>query len=85
MTLTIELTGDLEVVLKDQAKAQGMSAEQYARQILEHDLRGGQRQHISDVIRENMRDVPPEVMAQMPRDGSSEHDHYIYGLPKRNQ
>jgi hypothetical protein len=42
------------------------------------------RRHISEVIRENMRRVPAEIMATMPKDGASEHDHYIYGLPKRN-
>ena len=41
------------------------------------------RRHISEVIAENMRDVPPEVLATLPNDGASEHDHYIYGSPKR--
>jgi hypothetical protein len=41
------------------------------------------QRHISDVIAEAMRDVPPEVLATLPSDGASEHDHYIYGLPKR--
>ncbi len=31
--------------------------------------------HISDVIVENMRDMPPEVLAASPSDGASEHDH----------
>jgi hypothetical protein len=35
------------------------------------------------VIADNMKDVPPEVMAAMPEDGASQHDHYIYGWPKR--
>ena len=42
------------------------------------------RRHISDIIRENMSRVPAEIMAAMPKDGASQHDHYIYGLPKRN-
>jgi hypothetical protein len=46
---------------------------------------GGPRRHISDVIRDNMRDMPPEVAAMLPTDGASEHDHYLYGHPKRNQ
>lgn len=41
------------------------------------------RRHIAEVIRENMSDVQPEVMASMPKDGASQHDHYIYGWPKR--
>jgi plasmid stability protein len=84
MTLTIEIVDDLKTILKHRAQAQGVSAEQYARRVLDHGLKsdGGPRSHISEVIRENMRDVPPEVLAQLPTDGASEHDHYIYGLPK---
>ena len=37
----------------------------------------------ADVIVENMSNVPPEIMAGMPKDGASQHDHYIYGWPKR--
>ena len=87
MTLTIEIPEDLEATLKTQAQAQGVSAEQYARRVLESGLKTGSppRKHISEVIRDNMRDVPPEVLAKLPTDGASEHDHYIYGLPKRNR
>jgi len=41
-------------------------------------------QHIADIIVESMKDVPPEIMATMPTDGASQHDHYIYGWPKRD-
>jgi hypothetical protein len=27
--------------------------------------------------------VPPEVFDALSRDGASEHDHYLYGSPKR--
>ena len=37
----------------------------------------------ADIVLKHMRDVPPEVMAKMPKDGASQHDHYIYGWPKR--
>jgi hypothetical protein len=42
------------------------------------------RRHISEIIRENMSRVPAEIMATMPTDGASQHDHYIYGWPKRD-
>jgi len=38
MTLTIELPEEQTLVLKARAKAEGVSTEQYARQVLEHDL-----------------------------------------------
>jgi plasmid stability protein len=85
-TLVIELPDEQQAALVAKARTQGISAEQYARQVLEHDLEaaGPRRRHISEVIAENMRDVPPEILAAMPADGAGEHDHYIYGLPKRN-
>ena len=86
MTLTIELPDEQTAALTAKARAQGLSTEQYARQVLEHDLesaRGSRRRHISEVIRDRMSRVPPEIMATMPTDGASQHDHYIYGLPKR--
>jgi hypothetical protein len=85
MTLTIELPEEQTKALADKARRQGLSAEQYARQLVEHDLQAGSKRHISEVIRDNMRNVPREAFAGLPTDGASEHDHYIYGLPKRNQ
>ena len=38
MTLTIDLPDEQTLVLKAKAKAQGVSTEQYARKVLEHDL-----------------------------------------------
>jgi predicted DNA-binding antitoxin AbrB/MazE fold protein len=29
------------------------------------------------------RELPPEVIESWPVDGASQHDHYIYGTPKR--
>ena len=42
------------------------------------------RPRISEVIAEIMADTPPEELAKLPRDGASEHDHYIYDWPKRS-
>jgi plasmid stability protein len=38
MTRTIDLPDEQTLVLKSRAEAQGISTEQYARQVLEHDL-----------------------------------------------
>ena len=29
-------------------------------------------------------DVPVEELAKLPTDGASQHDHYLYGAPKRS-
>jgi hypothetical protein len=92
MTLILELPDNKEAAMKAKARAQGVSAEQYVERILNHDLEetagaeaeAAPGQHISDVIADLMRDVPAEELAMMPTDGASEHDHYLYGWPKRN-
>jgi Arc/MetJ-type ribon-helix-helix transcriptional regulator len=38
---------------------------------------------IWEVMDELRRSVPPEEFARLPVDGASQHDHYIYGTPKR--
>jgi plasmid stability protein len=84
MMLTIDLPDEQQTALTAKARAHGISLEEYARQVLAHDLEAPPRRHISEIIRENMSKVPPEIMATMPKDGASEHDHYLYGWPKRN-
>ena len=40
---------------------------------------------IWEMILDNMQDLPPEEFAKLPKDGAGEHDHYLYGHPKRAQ
>jgi hypothetical protein len=42
-----------------------------------------QQRPIWQVVQELMADVPSEILDQLPTDGASQHDHYIYGTPKR--
>jgi len=85
MTLTIELPAEQQAALAARAREHGVSAEEYARQVLAHDLEAGEkpRRHIWDVSAENMKNVPPEDFAALPDDGLCQIDHYVYGLPKR--
>jgi hypothetical protein len=91
MTVSIQLSDAQTALLRAKAQALGVSVERYAQHVLEEDLEkqagtGGARstRHISEVIAEIMADTPPEELAKLPADGASEHDHYIYGWPKRN-
>ena len=84
-TVKIELPDDQAAALNAKATAQGVSAEEYARQALERDLAQRPRKHISEIIIERTRNVPREEFEKLPKDGASEHDHYLYGSPKRNQ
>jgi hypothetical protein len=38
---------------------------------------------IWEVAEELFGDIPDEELAQLPTDGAAQHDHYIYGTPKR--
>jgi hypothetical protein len=86
MTLIIELPDEQQVALAAKARTQGISPEQYARRVLEHDLEAAppSERQVWDVIAENMQQVPPEDLAALPPDGASQIDHYVYGLPKRD-
>jgi hypothetical protein len=91
MTVTIQLSDEQAAALQAQAAEQGLTvdawlqrlAEQYAHQRAASSAAASDNRPIWEVIVDNMKDVPPEVMASMPEDGASQHDHYIYGWPKR--
>ena len=80
----IELPDEQAAALKAKAAAEGLSLAEWIRQLAEQAQPATRpHQHIAEAICENMKDVPPEIMATMPTDGASQHDHYIYGWPKR--
>jgi hypothetical protein len=96
MTITLPLQPQEEARLRALAEARGLPPELIVLEALDRilaeepeitppqavetkpDLRP-----IWEVIVDNMKDVPPDIMAVMPGDGASQHDHYIYGWPKR--
>lgn len=82
MTL-IELTEEQAAALRAKAAAEGLSLEAWLDKLTRPEPPGQPVQHIADIMCDSMRDVPPEIMATMPEDGASQHDHYIYGWPKR--
>jgi len=80
----IELSDEQAAALKAKAASQGLSLEAWLQQLAEQGRPASlPHRHIADVILENMQDVPPEIMASMPKDGAGQHDHYIYGWPKK--
>jgi hypothetical protein len=51
---------------------------------LENDLESASgMQPIWEVIADNMKRVPAEDMALLPKDGASQINHYVYTVPKR--
>jgi hypothetical protein len=41
-------------------------------------------QPLWEIIEDENRAIPPELWDALPADLSAEHDHYVYGTPKRN-
>jgi len=40
-------------------------------------------QRLGQIIDECFKDVPPEDFEKLPTDGAENHDHYLYGAPKK--
>ncbi len=82
----LEIPDEEAAALRAKASAAGLTLEAWLKQ-----LAGGEEKpqpsrplpEIAKFIVESMSDIPPEIMATMPTDGASQHDHYIYGWPKR--
>jgi hypothetical protein len=85
MNVTLSLEPEVERGLKARAEARGVSLNVYLQEVVEREAKTSRRPHIADVIRERMSKVPAEILASLPKDGASQHDHYIYGLPKRSE
>ncbi len=82
----IELPDEQAAALKAKAAAAGLTLEAWLTKLAEAEQSGEHPlQTAADIILSHMRNVPPEIMAQMPTDGASQHDHYIYGWPKKEE
>jgi len=91
MTISLPLQPGEEAKLIAVAQAKGLSTDALVREALDKILADAPDQPaepklesrpIWEVILDNMKDVPPEEFAKLPKDGANEHDHYLYGHPK---
>ena len=93
--MSVEISPEVETLLSDEARREGVSVDILLLRLMnergaaQHRSGAGAEptkspmQAVANIILDSMRDVPPEIMATMPPDGASQHDHYIYGWPKR--
>ena len=91
MTLTIELSPEREAALKAHAQSSGLTVEQWLLQLAEQSVpspvehKPADPRPVWEIILDNMKSVPHEDIAALPKDGARQIDHYIYGQPKRDQ
>ena len=62
----------------------------YAKQISENaaqseDSTKPKKRKLLEKIEAIMKELPPDAFEGYPTDGSLNHDHYLYGAPKREQ
>ena len=82
----IELPDEQANALKAKAAAEGLSLEAWLNKLADAEPAAERPlQTAADIVVGSMRRVPPEIMATMPKDGASQHDHYIYGWPKKEE
>ena len=80
----ITLPDEQAAALKAKAAAEGLSLEEWLGKLATPESAAERPlQTAADIVLASMRNVQPEIMATMPQDGASQHDHYIYGWPKR--
>lgn len=93
--MTIDLSPELEERLREKARESGLDVEAWATNALRGALleaegatkpEAPRRQTISERFEAIRRQLSPEeqrALDDLPTDFAAEHDHYIYGSPKR--
>jgi hypothetical protein len=91
--MTIELTPELERLVLEKAVESGMDASSYVANLLREALGANglsepirRRKPISERFEEIREQAPAEVrkaLDELPSDFAAEHDHYLYGAPKK--
>ena len=45
----------------------------------------GQKKSVFEILAATFDDLPDEMLAELPADGAENHDHYLYGWPKKEK
>jgi len=89
MTMRVELPPDVQAGLLAQAQESGLSLEAYVEQVLRECVQASPPASSASEpfwksFTRQVHALPDAVFEHLPEDGASEHDHYLYGAPKRN-
>jgi hypothetical protein len=82
----IEFPDDQAAALTAQAASQGLTLQDWLKSLaVETSTTHGTVRTAADIVLEEMGQVPVDIMASLPKDGASQHDHYLYGWPKKEE
>jgi hypothetical protein len=87
MTVTINLNPELEARLQAEADRLGTTAEKVLEEIADRSLppfESSTEHPILGLARKFISSIPADKLADVPADLAINHDHYLYGAPKRN-
>ncbi len=76
----LEIPDEQAIRWKARAEALGLTLEEWLASLAE----AAAPSPLTELFEVHVQSLSDEDLAWMPHDGASEHDHYIYGLPKRN-
>ena len=91
MTVTLDLPDSLEHSLSERARQEGVSTQGWVEAVVKRELdskpacdeASDDSRPIWEIIEERMKKLPAEAFEGAPEDGAAEHDHYLYGSPKK--
>ncbi len=84
------MSANLEQAILEKLQALPDEKQQEVLALVDEMLRQGQEpqprgtQPIWEIIQELSSQIPVEEWAELPADGAEQHDHYLYGSPKRD-
>ena len=89
MNLTLDLADEKLAAWKSQAEAAGMTVESWLQELADQRVLAAAAAPLAppiwEIIANRAASLPETVLDRQPADGASEHDHYLYGHPKRNR
>ena len=83
------MSSDLEQEIQDKVRALPQAKQQRVLTLIEECLREPQVRETSDtppiweIFERLSKQISPEEWSKLPADGAEQHDHYLYGAPKR--
>lgn len=91
----LEISQEIQDRLLDEAQKEGVSVDSLLKRLMDdHNAAASQlpdsltrsipTKPLAARLREIWADMPDSVRARLPADGAAQHDHYIYGVPKKN-